>query len=73
MAISGFINMSNPANTSDTTPNDSRFARQAQTVEDRLKADTVGLVHLSDFRKRRAEAFEAAQEPHSGATTPDGL
>jgi protein FAM50 len=63
------------------TPDSSRFVTQAPDVEDRLKADTVGLVTLDDFRKRRAEALEAAQDgsgigggsaPASGATTPDG-
>ncbi|SMR61745.1 unnamed protein product [Zymoseptoria tritici ST99CH_3D1] len=64
----------NPDNTN------SRFTAQAPDVEDRLKADTVGLVTLNDFRKRRAEALEAAQDVSasgavsttaSGATTPD--
>lgn len=44
-----------------TTPNPtthSRFTSQASTAEDLLKSQTVGLVHLSDFRKRRAEALE---------------
>ncbi|KAK4494463.1 hypothetical protein PRZ48_014761 [Zasmidium cellare] len=54
-----------------STPNASRFTSQAATVEDRLKADTVGLVTLDDFRKRRAEALEGSA-PGSGATTPDG-
>ncbi|KAM3424184.1 hypothetical protein BST61_g11273 [Cercospora zeina] len=48
--------------------NDARFVAKAVDVEDRLKADTVGLVTLDDFRKRRAEAAEGG----SGATTPDG-
>lgn len=48
--------------------NDNRFVAKAPDVEDRLKADTVGLVTLDDFRKRRAEAAEGG----SGATTPDG-
>ncbi|PIA89642.1 hypothetical protein CB0940_06915 [Cercospora beticola] len=48
--------------------NDNRFVAKAADVEDRLKADTVGLVTLDDFRKRRAEAAEGG----SGATTPDG-
>jgi protein FAM50 len=66
----------------DTPDGDnSRFVTQAPDVEDRLKADTVGLVTLNDFRKRRAEALEAAQDASgsggvsataSGATTPDG-
>lgn len=48
------------------------FTAQAHNVEDRLKADTVGLVQLSDFRKRRAEALEAASDASpSGTSTPD--
>ena len=35
-----------------------RFTSQASTAEDLLSSQTVGLVHLSDFRKRRAEALE---------------
>ncbi len=34
------------------------FVAQSSTAEDLLKSQTVGLVHLSDFRKRRAEALE---------------
>ncbi|KAI9723944.1 MAG: hypothetical protein M1812_000662 [Candelaria pacifica] len=43
-----------------STPNaaNSRFTSQSSTAEDLLKSQTVGLVHLSDFRKRRAEALE---------------
>ena len=43
------------------TPNltiSSNFTSQTSTAEDLLKSQTVGLVHLSDFRKRRAEALE---------------
>lgn len=47
-----------------------RFASQASTAEDLLKSHTVGLVHLSDFRKRRAEALEQkereASDKHGG-------
>ncbi|KAK6428126.1 hypothetical protein LTR95_015733 [Oleoguttula sp. CCFEE 5521] len=51
-----------------------RFTAQAHAVEDTLKEQTVGLVHLSDFRKRRAEALEQSQDGSgiSGATTPEG-
>lgn len=48
----------------------SRFASSGHTAEDLLKEQTVGLVHLSDFRKRRAEALE--QSGGSGASTPTG-
>ncbi|KAF9695761.1 hypothetical protein EKO04_006161 [Ascochyta lentis] len=40
------------------TPGSARFASQAATAEDLLKAQTVGLVNLNDYRKRRAEAIE---------------
>jgi protein FAM50 len=40
------------------TPATGRFASQAATAEDLLKAQTVGLVNLNDYRKRRAEAME---------------
>ena len=57
------------------TPNP-RFTSQAPTAEDLLKEQTVGLVHLSDFRKRRAEALDQVSRDGtpaaSGATTPDG-
>lgn len=36
----------------------SQFASQSTTTEDLLKSQTVGLLHLADFRKRRAEALE---------------
>lgn len=40
------------------------------TAEDLLKSQTVGLVHLSDFRKRRAEAQELKdRESQSNATS----
>ena len=71
-----------PSNTA--APN--RFTSQAATAEDLLKTQTVGLVHLSDFRKRRAEALEqkdreagslgrfapASAGPSSGTATPNG-
>ena len=34
------------------------FTGQSVSAEDMLKSQTVGLVHLSDFRKRRAEVLE---------------
>ncbi|GAB7361590.1 hypothetical protein MBLNU230_g1642t1 [Neophaeotheca triangularis] len=59
----------------DSTPNQ-RFAAQSLDAEDVLKGNTVGLVHLSDFRKRRAEALEQTTGESSpagtGANTPDG-
>lgn len=47
-------------------PHENRFASSTHTAEDLLKQQTVGLVHLSDFRKRRAEAIEQS----SGTSTP---
>lgn len=56
------------------TPAASRFTAQAATAEDLLKSQTVGLVHLDDFRKRRAEALERKERGESnttsGASTP---
>ncbi len=59
----------------------SRFTSQNATAEDLLKSQTIGLVQLSDFRKRRAEALEVKEReglerssgratPASGASTP---
>jgi len=52
--------MSNPPSGS-STPN-SRFTSQTKTAEDLLSTQTVGLVALSDFRKRRAEALEQKEK-----------
>ena len=58
-------------------PTPSRFAAQAATAEDIVKSQTVGLVKLSDFRKRRAEAFEQKDRDvaatHGGRFTPSSL
>lgn len=54
-----------------STPNplqNPRFNSQASTAEDLLKSQTVGLVHLSDFRKRRAEALEQKEREAQAAT-----
>ncbi|KAI9792638.1 MAG: hypothetical protein M1833_001042 [Piccolia ochrophora] len=74
--------MSNPSSTDPSrtsTPNPAtagRFTAQLHTAEDLLKSQTVGLVHLSDFRKRRAEALEQkereAQDRSLGRFTPAG-
>lgn len=40
-----------------STPNP-RFTSQTKTAEDLLSTQTVGLVNLSDYRKRRAEVIE---------------
>jgi protein FAM50 len=66
--------MADAAESGGSTPNNSnsRWTSQAHAVEDRLKEDTIGLVTLDDFRKRRAEALEAQDGGSSGANTPDG-
>jgi protein FAM50 len=56
-------------------PANARFTSQAATAEDLLKAQTVGLVNLNDYRKRRAEALDLkergiASTADSGASTP---
>ena len=56
------------ADSGDSTPNP-RFTSTTQSAEDVLKEQTVGLVHLSDFRKRRAEALEQ-DGGASGDSTP---
>ena len=59
------------------------FALQSATPEDLLKSQTVGLVHLADFRKRRADVAEQREKAMhdqryskvksttSGTATPD--
>jgi protein FAM50 len=63
-----------PAGGSSGDGGSGRFASQAATAEDHLKAQTVGLVNLDDYRKRRAEAMELKEfgSPalSSGASTP---
>ncbi|UNI20492.1 hypothetical protein JDV02_006572 [Purpureocillium takamizusanense] len=54
----------------------SRFAPQNKSTHERLSTNTVGLVALSDFRKRRAQVLEqqereAREAAFSGASTPD--
>ena len=46
----------------------SRFTTQALSAEDVLKEQTVGLVHLSDFRKRRAEALDRVSRDGTPST-----
>ena len=53
---------------SDNKP--SRFAPQNQTTQQRISSNTVGLVQLSDFRKRRAEVLEQQErEAQEGSAT----
>jgi protein FAM50 len=64
---------------SDPSQTTSRFAPQNKTTHERLSTNTVGLVALSDFRKRRAEvleqqereAREAALSSRTTTSTPD--
>ncbi|CAF9916970.1 MAG: hypothetical protein HETSPECPRED_003061 [Heterodermia speciosa] len=51
-------NSSNPSRIATPNPGQSRFTAQAATAEDLLQSQTVGLVRLDDFRKRRADALE---------------
>lgn len=53
------------------TPNP-RFTTQASTAADLLASQTVGLVHLSDFRKRRAEALEQKEREAQGTAASFG-
>ena len=58
---------SNPSSAElSRVPTPTRFTSQAATAEDLLKSQTVGLVHLSDFRKRRAEALEQKEREATG-------
>lgn len=62
-------------------PAASRFTPQNKTTHELLSTQTVGLVHLSDFRKRRAEVLEhqereareaaLATTTRTSASTPD--
>lgn len=46
-----------------------RFTSQSKTTEDILSTQTVGLVALSDFSKRRAEAIEQKEKERDAATS----
>jgi protein FAM50 len=51
----------------------SRFVAPQLTADDLLQSQTIGLVQLSDFRKRRAEVLEQSARrsgDSSGASTP---
>ncbi|KAJ7343276.1 XAP5, circadian clock regulator-domain-containing protein [Mycena albidolilacea] len=45
--------------TEKARPSTNRFVGQADSMEDSLKNSTVGLVHLEDFQRKRAELEEA--------------
>lgn len=50
-----------PSRTSTPNITNQRFTSQAKSAEELLADQTVGLVALSDFRRRRAEAQEAKE------------
>lgn len=72
--------MSNPPSnppSGASTPSNSRFISNTETLEDVLKTQTVGLVHLSEFKKRRVELAEqrereAAEKLQAAHTTRAG-
>lgn len=47
-----------PADQQNNSSSARSFTSQTASAEELLKSQTVGLVHLSDFRKRRAEVLE---------------
>lgn len=59
------------------TAHSSRFTSQGSTAEDLLKNQTVGLVNLLDYKKRRLEAIEQKEREasddysRSGTATPN--
>lgn len=66
-----------------STPSNSRFISNTETLEDALKTQTVGLVHLSEFKKRRvelaeqrereaAEKLQAAHTSRAGTSSREG-
>jgi hypothetical protein len=74
--------MAPPSEPQSGTSTPRSFANQTASAEDLLKSQTVGLVNLSDFRKRRAEVLELKEKEAqdrsygrfkpstSGSTTP---
>lgn len=78
--------MSNPTSNPPSrasTPSNSRFISNTETLEDALKTQTVGLVHLSEFKKRRvelaeqrereaAEKLQAAHTSRAGTSSREG-
>lgn len=63
---------SDPASGSSAPASNLRFTSQRKTAEDLLSTQTVGLVALSDFRKRRAEAIEAKEKDAHDAINSTG-
>ncbi|RYP10831.1 hypothetical protein DL765_007981 [Monosporascus sp. GIB2] len=52
-----------------SAPSDLRFTSQNKTTQERLSSNTVGLVALSDFRKRRAEVLEQQEREARAAAS----
>lgn len=61
--------MQTPGASGIATP-DQRFVSENKDVEDRLKAQTVGLVQASDFRKRTAEAMAGSNSSDTKKPSP---
>lgn len=72
MSSSTFNSTESPRAPELNLPETSRFQSQAPSAEDLLKSQTVGLVALSDFRKRRAEALEQKELGRFTAATSEG-
>ena len=51
-----------PSDSRSGTSTPKSFTNQLVSTEDLLKSQTVGLVHLDDFRKRRAEVIERKEK-----------
>ncbi|KIV93810.1 hypothetical protein PV10_04997 [Exophiala mesophila] len=67
--------MSTPEEAPSRSSTPRGFTAPTATTEDLLKSQTVGLVNLADFRKRRADVLEQkekeARDGSSGLRTPD--
>lgn len=67
--------MAGTSNSASGTSTPRAFTSQTASAEELLKSQTVGLVHLDDFRKRRAGVLEQkekeAREGSAGTRTPD--
>ena len=67
--------MSTPEEVPSRSSTPRGFTAPTATTEELLKSQTVGLVNLADFRKRRADVLEQkekeARDGSSGLRTPD--
>lgn len=63
---------STPSSLSSLNPTTRTFTPTSTTAEDLLRSQTVGLVHLSEFRKRRAEAQEYKEREAQGKNDSGG-